>query len=340
MKLSLVICCQIVLLLSGCARHLQVYNEALYDPKFVCDLKGHKISVVEPASGTDQESLSKIKQIKAINLCFHSACQENTSPFHSQEDFFRLTELSEAFRNQNSKIIWSLRGGYGSARLIPELIKKPHILNNKILIGYSDITALHLLLNRQGIMSIHGPMVGELLMKDKSPKNFVYLANIFNPRTKCLLYAGITPLNRPAQCKLESKGTLVGGNLALISSSIGTSWQIVGDNKIIVIEDVGVKGYAIDRSLTQLKQAHVFDKAKAILFGEFTKGDECIDYALTRFANEMKIPVYKASFFGHGKDNYPLIFGSTSRICRNSLCPETGFILEMKIPKTFKYHPK
>lgn len=80
------------------------------------------------------------------------------------------------------------------------------------------------------------------------------------------------------------------------------------------MEDVGSKGYVIGRDLNHLKQAGILDQASAILFGSFTGGDEHKQYAMQRFADSEKIPVFYADCFCHGKNNYPLPFGFISRI--------------------------
>jgi muramoyltetrapeptide carboxypeptidase len=112
------------------------------------------------------------------------------------------------------------------------------------------------------------------------------------------------------------KGEVIGGNLTLLGNSLGTEWQLDGNNKIIFIEDICSNGYVIDRDLTHLEQSGIFKNAKAILFGKFVGGDQNVEYAIKKFSDSIHLPVFYADFFGHGNSNYPLPFGFPTSIIK------------------------
>lgn len=269
-----------------------------------------KIRVIAPASGLKSE---KIREIGAFDELVVSSLifSEENPPYHSNIDEIRIRDLISALKSEEP-IIWAARGGYGSARLAP-YIKDSYLIKRKILIGYSDITALHILFNRYGLKSIHGANLNELFVEEKDPLNISIILEILSGKRSNLTYQNIHPLNKNAiSSKVE--GQLIGGNLTLVTNSIGTVWEIDTKDKIIFLEDIGAKGYVIDRDLNHLTQAGIFKNAKAVLFGNFKNGDEWIEYAINRFAQEINIPVYISDQFGHGKKNYPLVFGAKASI--------------------------
>lgn len=108
------------------------------------------IHVVAPASGADNKTLSDLKNITTLNLNMSAKCfSKGELPFLASTDEIRFNCLKDALYNKSSNIVWSLRGGYGSARLIPDLFKLPKPNKEKFFIGYSDITALHLFLSQE-----------------------------------------------------------------------------------------------------------------------------------------------------------------------------------------------
>lgn len=290
-------------------------NEILNDSNFIQRLSKVQITVVAPASTVEKDKLEYLSNQKILDLNLpKNFLTPQTIPYHSDSDEERFEQLKEALNN-NSKIIWSLRGGYGSARLFENLknLKKP--THKKIFIGYSDLTFLHLfLMQNWNWKTIHGATLSDLLSPDKDPKNFSLLLDIISKNIDEIKYNDILSYNSLAESSHELNGILVGGNLEMLATSLGTPWQIKGNNKIIFIEDTGSKGYMIDRNLNHLLQANVFKNATAIIFGSFLNGDENVEFALKRFAKEVKIPVFKTNLFGHGYKNYPFILNSNTKI--------------------------
>lgn len=308
-KTNIIIVVTCFLLLSGCNN--TIHNRSIII-KTQIDLS--KVVFIEPSSGfTDDE-------LKIVQNFFPLVKNYPTTPYvpyNASDDNLRFQNLKNAIYG-DKKYIWASLGGYGSARLFDELkmLKLPKA--PKILIGYSDITFLHLLFNQWGWKTIHGAMPVDLLRKDINYKNFSLIGEILSNEKGTLSYNNIKPLNYKAHNINSIEGELIGGNLTLLANSLGTKWQLSGKNKIIFIEDIGSKGYATDRYLNQLKQAGIFKEVKAVLFGNLVGGDEHNEYALKRFADSVQFPVFYASYFGHGNDNYPLPFGFLSKISMKS----------------------
>lgn len=289
--------------------------------------KGDIVDIVAPASLSDSKELhNAYKEIKKWGLIPRSFIDFDAShPFHSDEDEFRFQDLKRALLAPDSKLIWCLRGGYGSARLLDRLsrVKKP--VRKKLLVGYSDITALHAFFNQKwGWETIHGPTISSFSNKTLSKKSLNELKEIlFVPKTKFDFV--LHPLNDAAKnLKTKIEGKIVGGNLATVQTLLATKYQLSTKNKILVLEDVNERGYHIDRMLLQLSMSGMLKGCKAIIFGEFTLGTEpngqnYVELALDRFAVEHKIPVFRSSEFGHGKINRPLLLNHLYQIKNNFL---------------------
>lgn len=288
--------------------------------------KGDVVDIVAPASFSDESILIQaLSELNKWGLKVKTHINfEAFHPFHSDDDDVRMNDLIHALSKSDSKVIWCLRGGYGSARLLEQLSKIKKINKNKILIGYSDITALHSLLNQKYKMtSIHGPMISSFSSKEFDQRCMKELKDILFSSPKSYKFE-LEPLNDLADLsKGVIKGSLTGGNLSVVQSLIGTKFEIKSQNKILVLEDVNERGYKLDRMLSQLKMSSSLKGCKAIIFGDFTKGDEpsgenFVDFALMRFALDVKIPVYRTNEFGHGNINRALVFNH-SYLIKNAI---------------------
>ena len=180
-------------------------------------------------------------------------------------DALRAEDIMKAFADPSVKGIFNLRGGYGAQRLLPlldyGLIRK----FPKIFAGYSDITALHTVLNQRcGFITYHAPMAGtELYLPDIDD----YTLNSF---LDYVLEGRIPPeLSYTSLVPGTAAGILTGGNLSLLVSSLGTPYEINTRDKILFMEDVQEIPYRVDRMFTQLKQAGKLKDCRAILLGSF-----------------------------------------------------------------------
>jgi muramoyltetrapeptide carboxypeptidase len=274
------------------------------------------ITVIAPASGIEDNLLKSLHNIKSLKLILHDNCFDRSrSLFHSNNDLTRFECLKNALFDYNVKIIWCLRGGYGSAKLISMLrqLKKPS--QEKYFIGFSDITALHIFLTQEwGWKTIHGSVIKDILDETKERTNFIKIAQII---TRTIAHSTINDLvliNHSKQKILRINGKLTGGNLTLVENSIGTPWEIQSANKILFLEDVYIEPYQLDRMLVHLQQAGLLLSVKAIIFGTCGKDNNDMMKALKAFAATMDIPIFKSNRFGHEATNDPIIYNGNSKI--------------------------
>ena len=283
-------------------------------------LNNVKISGVAPGSACNAQLLQDIQNIPKLRLITNNHCfNNNTTPFHSHSDDIRLQCLKDAILDQSNEVIWALRGGYGSAKLIRGLGKLEKPSKEKIFIGYSDITALHLFLSQKwGWKTVHGAGILELLDQKKNRSNFIKIAEIVSGKVRTSQISGLSPVNLIAKKTKKITGKLTGGNLTIVQTSIGTDWQIESKGKILFLEDLDVKPYQIDRMLNHLKQSNILDGVISIIFGSFNKDDENTMQALAGFASNLDIPVFKTNKFGHEEINEPIIYNVDSFISPSS----------------------
>ncbi len=233
----------------------------------------------------------------------------------------RWQQLHEALMSPTEDIIWAVRGGYGSLHLIPELLKLRRPKVKKLLIGFSDITTLHLFFNQQwGWESWHGPHLDRLgSLSEKLQRD---IQSRLKGRTDDFRFSSLKPLNASAQKLKSVRGVMAGGNLVTLQSSLGTPAALRGDGKILFFEDIGERGYRIDRVLEQFTQAKVFRKTKAVVFGSFVGGEEPNGKNLTRkvlqeFASYQKFPVFMGVPSGHIPQNPLLPLGTSALLVKN-----------------------
>ncbi len=270
------------------------------------------IDIIAPSGKVNPESLPRLAEALS-RLGFTARIPpemlgEDLLSAHS--DGIRLRLLKEALYAEDSAFIWAVRGGCGATRLLPGLKDLAPPKRKKHLMGFSDITALHLFLTQAwGWETVHGPSARQIAEPEELDAQSLALTIAWLNNRKLPFAYPLTPLN-PAAEHAEIDGVLTGGNLKLTECSLGTFWQIQSDNKILLLEDLNELAYRIDRSLVHLNQAGVFDHAQALIFGDFTFESNAKEVAqnervLKRFAMELKIPVFRGVFFGHGTINSP-----------------------------------
>ncbi len=216
----------------------------------------------------------------------------------------RVEGLQKMIDNTNIKAIIMARGGYGVAQILSYIDFKPLSSNPKWLVGYSDVTGLHIALNNLGIESIHGPMVKTLTQDAESATQL-----------KNALFGTMTQMSitTNSNCvKGVAEGRLVGGNLSLIYSLGGTLFDLNAKGSILFIEDTGEYNYSIDRMLTNLKLSGKLDAVKGIVVGDFntTQGsDESIETIIANKTADLNIPIMYGVKCGHLTQNLPLYLG-------------------------------
>lgn len=243
--------------------------------------------------------------------------------FLSNSDEFRFKDLKNALLVPDSKAIWCLRGGYGSIRLLPQLnmLKKPK--RQKLFIGISDVSSLHLFLNQKwNWPTLHGPLIDRVGLGLLSIENIDEMKTVITGQAKQTVFENLIPLNPIANSFKKIEGPVVGGNLMVITSSLGTANQIRGEGKILFFEELSERGYRIDRCLQQMKQAGVFKKAKAVILGDFIKcqepnGTDLSLPTLIQFFKNLKLPAFSGVQSGHAPLQRPLFFNTKAQITKS-----------------------
>ena len=279
--------------------------------------KNSVIDIIAPASGV--ADISIVEKLKSVLESWQLTPRISADLFgpdllcaNSDEKRFEL--LKDALFNTDSQAIWCLRGGYGCTRLIPYLLKLTPPEKSKLLIGFSDITGLHLFLQQKWHwQTLHGPTLNQVTHHLIVQENIDELKKVIFGQLTELIYL-LAPYHKP-NSRLDSiQAPLTGGSLSLVQTSLGTDWQIETKDKILFLEDVNEVAYRIDRMLQHLQQSGIFTHVKAILFGDFTfpaklEEEKKIQAILERFAKEQNFPVLRCPDIGHGKRNRCLPFG-------------------------------
>jgi muramoyltetrapeptide carboxypeptidase len=277
---------------------------------------GDIVDIIAPSSSKDVDLKAIADIVRGFGLTPRipdNMLLSGVDPFSANTDEFRFNQLKQAIYTEDSKVIWAFRGGYGAGRLIPSLHELPLPMYPKILIGYSDITPLHIICTQKyGWSTLHGRTLSEFIVRKTNEAEISAMKEALFGRVKAT-FNNLKLLNTVNLSDKEIKSEVVGGNLALIQTSLGTPWQFNADNKIVLLEDVDERGYSIDRMLTHLTHAGIFDKALAVMIGDIMcnpekDGTMLCDMAVARFANSLNIPVLSCSQVGHGEYNWPVPF--------------------------------
>lgn len=221
----------------------------------------------------------------------------------------RAADFQEQMDDTNVKAIWCVRGGYGTVKMIDKLDFTKFRKNPKWIIGFSDVTVLHSHLNRMGIESIHGTMPVAIPRATDEAKNSLCAA-LFNDKLQYTLDCDALNHNGKA------KGELVGGNLSILYSLLGSESAIDCNDKILFLEDLDEYLYHVDRMMMNLKRNGCLSGLKGIIVGAMTEmKDNEIPWgrnALEIIEDAVKglnIPIIYNFPAGHIRDNRALIFG-------------------------------
>ena len=221
----------------------------------------------------------------------------------------RTADFQEQMDNPNIKAIWCVRGGYGTVKIIDKLDFNKFKQNPKWIIGFSDVTVLHGHLNRMGIESLHATMPVAIPRATEEAKNSLCAA-LFGEKLQYTLECDALNHNGKA------KGELVGGNLSILYSLLGSESAIDCADKILFIEDLDEYLYHVDRMMMNLKRNGCLQSLKGIIVGAMTEmKDNEIPWgrnALEIIEDNVKglnIPIIYNFPAGHIRDNRALIFG-------------------------------
>ena len=296
-------------------------QQKLKTPDFL--KKGDTIAIVAPA-GILKNRNATIQKAKKLADSWGLKVVLGKNLFNQNNHFSgtdneRCQDFQEALDNPNIKAIWAARGGYGSVRIL-ELLDFSKFKNNpKWIIGYSDITAFHNHIHNLGVETIHGMMATSL---EEKPEEITETITSFK---KALFGEKISYTIESSKYNriLESnviEGQIIGGNLAILTSMLGSDSQMNTENKILFIEEIGEYKYSIDRMLQSLKRAGYFTKVNAVVVGNMslikknsTKWGSSIEQLILDVLPE-NVPVLFNFPAGHEADNRALIFGRNAHL--------------------------
>ncbi|TKI62871.1 LD-carboxypeptidase [Lysinibacillus mangiferihumi] len=238
-------------------------------------LKGDTIGLLSASGATPPEKLAPaIASIEKLgfNVIVGETCRVRHG-YLAGSDELRAYDVNEMFRNPHVNGIFCIRGGYGATKILPRLDYEMIQANPKVFAGYSDVTALHIAFNQKcNLVTYHTPMPStEFIQQNMDHYTWDSFLN-------CVMATDTMPflLENPPQQPMTTlqtgtaTGQLVGGNLTLITASLGTPYEIDTKGKILFLEDIDESEQRIDRMLTQLKLAGKLDDAVGLLLGAWT----------------------------------------------------------------------
>ncbi len=239
----------------------------------------------------------------------------------------RLADLKQAILRKDIKAIYCSRGGYGVIRLLEQIDTMWLIQNPKWIIGYSDITLLHTLSYRAGVVSLHAPMLAHLASTGGRGETSEWLrATIFGAEVNYTL-----PRNDCNRVGV-AQGKLIGGNLSLLYGLRGTPYEPNFSGKILFIEDIAEEPYHLERIMYNFHLGGVLANLAGLIVGHFTncKEDEGIGYTIyemiAAMVEEYDYPCCFGFPVGHEETNYPLLHGGEATL----IVSESGAALQMK----------
>lgn len=235
------------------------------------------------------------------------------------DDARRLDELRRALAEEDTRAIVCARGGYGATRLLEKLEPVEVRRARKLLVGFSDVTALHALWARAGVGSMHGPMVAWLGRASEEARAGWVAAlegRTFHARGLTSVVGG------------RAEGLLLGGNLAVLAALVGTPFAPPLRDAVLFLEDVGEAPYRVDRLLTQLRHAGWLQAVRGVVLGEFVRcppGEHgvSVEAVLAERLGDLGVPVAAGLSAGHGVVNHALPFGA-----RVTLDADAGLLIE------------
>lgn len=276
-------------------------------------LKGDTIGVVAPSYSPREGWLTR--GVKALERAGYKVLLDpellTLRRFQRKEDERRADNFMGMWVDPQVKAIIGGTGGYGAVRMLPYLEPELFRLNPKSFVGYSDVTALHLWLNRRaGLRTFHGPTVDDLVPGTRDATMSSLLTALTTPRPATRFGRGVTRAVRPGR----TTGRLVGGNLSLVQQSIGTPYEVPVDDAILFLEETKDPMSVVDERLLHLRASGLLPRVRGIVFGHLSldrsEEDEFEDFVLD-LVSDLDVPVLMDFPAGHDVPNLTLPLGTT-----------------------------
>jgi muramoyltetrapeptide carboxypeptidase len=274
---------------------------------------GDRVEVIAPASGFDRAAFELgMGVIGARYRPHYSEGIFAKQRYLAGDDSRRLSELVAALAEPQARAVFCARGGYGATRLLSRLADIPPPGERKLLVGFSDITALHLWLQAHGWISIHGPVLTQLGRLGSATHARLF-GLLESAATAAPLYGTDTYFPGTAE------GRLVGGNLSMLTRVIGTPFMPVLEDTVLLLEDQGERPYRLDRMWTHLQLAGVFARVRGLVLGSFTQCEEPdAPYSSAELLRDLAlatgVPCAAGFPIGHGDHNEPVPLGVRVRL--------------------------
>jgi muramoyltetrapeptide carboxypeptidase len=291
----------------------------LIKPPFI--KTGDTIAIVAPSGilKNRSEEIQKAKDLLnswGLQVVVGKYVFQQNNHFAGTDDE-RCEDLQNALDDKSIKAIWCARGGYGTVRILDKLNYSKFRENPKWIIGYSDITALHNQIHNEGFESIHAMMCTSLQDNFEEIEQTIQtfkdamFGNALHYNLKGSTY------NKPGTITAP----LIGGNLTMLHTMLGSKTSIDTSGKILFIEEIGEYKYHIDRMLQSLKRAGYFNNCKGLLVGDISKlrtnttlWGSSVEQLILDALDEFDFPIAFNMPAGHEKDNRALILGNTIKL--------------------------
>ncbi len=275
--------------------------------------KGARIALVATGSPFEREDFDAGVQVLrslGFEVKYHPLLFEQKGYLAGSDDH-RAHLLTEAILDDEVQAVFCVRGGYGTLRILSRIDASLFKLHPKIIVGYSDVTALlNFVFEASGLIAFHGPMlIGFSSLPDDSLRHFLNLLTREAPLV-------IRPSRREIIQKGRVRGRLIGGNLTTLAHLIGTPYEPSWEGRILFVEESGERLYRIDRLFTQLKYAGRLSRLAGLVLGHFTEGveeEEVWEFAYQNL-RDIDIPIVAGFPFGHGRENMAVPVGATFKL--------------------------
>lgn len=276
--------------------------------------EGDTIAIVSPsgiASASNINATARVLRDEGweVEIGPHALARHD---YYAGTDAQRLADLKAALTDPSVRTVLCGRGGFGAVRLLDSIAELPLESDPKWLVGFSDITALHCLLTSRGIASIHGHMTSHIARGADDPDTQAFFDILRGYGVSDTIPAN--PRNRPG----EAQGTLVGGNLSVLTALIGTPYDVIKPGVILFIEDLGEPLYRFERMLWQIKLSGGFDNLAGLIVGKFRdvtqKGSTSVEQIVQKMTGAFNYPVAYDFPIGHVSHNIPVICGADATL--------------------------
>lgn len=292
---------------------------------------GDTIGLIEPASATDEPFDIKLVEEVVVALGLKPKRGQHVLGrygYLASGDRERAADINAMFADREVRAILAIRGGWGCARLLPYLDYATIRANPKLLMGYSDITALHMAIAAHGgAITLHGPN-GASAWGKESVATFKQVAfegampTYVNPVANEDRLVQRRYRTQPITSG-KARGRLLGGNLTVLTALVGTPHLPDFKDAILFLEDVDEAEYRVDRMLTQLSLAGILRSVAGVVFGHCTDckgsssgvyGGFTITNILQQHIGSLRVPAFQGSFFGHLDDQFTIPVGTLAEI--------------------------